>query len=66
MRDSSCRPYYDEETGQWLYGGAARNKRIKNAGGLDKRDEDIVRTAIKVYREKEEMEERKKTLFRVV
>lgn len=34
MQDSWCEPYFDGL--QWLYGGAARNKRIKDGGGMDK------------------------------
>ena len=33
--DGFCEPYWDEETQQWLYGAAAREKRIKELGGVD-------------------------------
>lgn len=41
MRDSWCRPV-KAKTGNWVSGGAARNVRIADAGGMDEILEDAV------------------------
>jgi len=41
MRDSWCKPV-KAKTGNWVSGGAARNVRIAEAGGMDEILEDAV------------------------
>ncbi|WP_273767486.1 hypothetical protein [Aeromonas hydrophila] len=46
MSDSWCDPYWDGE--KWVYGGAARNIRIRNGGGIDSITEEVGKKAARM------------------
>jgi hypothetical protein len=56
MSDSWCDPYWDGA--KWVYGGAARNKRISNGGGMDTITETIGKNAARMAFEEADRKQR--------
>ena len=66
MKDNWCKPYKLEDN-RTIYGGASRNARIKQGGGLQKLLQDAALEAAKMVLDRvNEMQQEKRTRLRLV